>query len=166
MNTPDRRTFLALTGTAAAGIALWGCSSGPADAATENYPVRKTPAQWKAQLGPAAYAVLREESTERPDSSPLNDEHRSGIFHCKGCDNALYSSKTKFDSGTGWPSFWATLPGAVGSKTDRTLGIARTEIHCARCGGHQGHVFDDGPKPTGKRYCMNGVSMTFKPGKA
>jgi peptide-methionine (R)-S-oxide reductase len=164
--TPDRRSFLALTGTAAAGIALWGCRGTPANAAAEKFAVSKTPAQWKAQLGPAAFAILRQEGTERPYSSPLNDEHRAGIFHCKGCDNALFSSKTKFDSGTGWPSFWAPLKGAVGSKTDRSLMMSRTEIHCARCGGHQGHVFDDGPPPTGKRYCMNGVSMTFKPGKA
>ncbi|TPG13243.1 peptide-methionine (R)-S-oxide reductase MsrB [Sphingomonas oligophenolica] len=164
--TPDRRSFLALTGTAAAGAVLWGWRSTPADAAAETFPVSKTPAQWKAQLGPAAYNVLREAGTERPGSSPLNDEHRAGIFHCKGCDNALYSSKTKFDSGTGWPSFWAPLDGAIVTKTDRSMLMARTEVRCARCGGHQGHVFNDGPKPTGKRYCMNGVSMTFKPGKA
>jgi len=162
---PDRRSFLALSGSAIAGVTLWGCSGGPAEAAPERFPVTKTDAQWKTQLGSAAYDVLRHEATERPFSSPLNDEHRSGIFHCKGCDNALYSSKTKFDSGTGWPSFWAPLKGAIGTKTDRTLGMARTEVHCARCGGHLGHVFDDGPPPTGKRYCMNGVAMTFKPGK-
>ena len=127
---PDRRSFLALSGSAIAGVTLWGCSGGPAEAAPERFPVTKTDAQWKTQLGSAAYDVLRHEATERPFSSPLNDEHRSGIFHCKGCDNALYSSKTKFDSGTGWPSFWAPLKGAIGTKTDRTLGMARTEVHC------------------------------------
>ncbi len=116
-----------------------------------------------AKLPPAAYDVLRKEATERPFSSPLNSEHRKGVFGCRGCAQPLFSSATKFDSGTGWPSFWAPLRGAVGTKTDRMLGFARTEVHCSRCGGHLGHVFDDGPKPTGKRYCMNGVAMTFRP---
>jgi peptide-methionine (R)-S-oxide reductase len=110
--------------------------------------------------------VLRHEATERPFSSPLNNEHRAGIFACAGCDQKAFSSKTKFDSGTGWPSFWAALPGAVASKSDFALIEERTEIHCTRCGGHLGHVFDDGPKPTGKRYCMNGVAMKFLPGAA
>ena len=101
-----------------------------------------------------------------PFTSPLNDEHRAGTFGCKGCAEPLFAARTKFDSGTGWPSFWAPLPGAVRLRDDATLGMSRTEVHCARCGGHLGHVFDDGPKPTGKRYCMNGVAMTFRPAAA
>ena len=165
--TPDRRSFLTLAGSAFAGVTLWGCSSSPASAAAEKFAVSKTPAQWKAQLGPAAFNILRQEGTERPYSSPLNNEHRAGIFSCKGCAKQAFSSKTKFDSGTGWPSFWAPLtPGAVSTSTDTSLMMSRTEVHCPRCGGHLGHVFDDGPKPTGKRYCMNGEAMTFKAGAA
>lgn len=158
----DRRSFLSLAGIGAAAMALFGCRGGQADAA-ERFPVSKSDADWRAQLGPAAYAVLRRESTERPYSSPLNGEKRAGTFACKGCDQPLFASRTKFESGTGWPSFWAPLPNAVGTKTDRAMLMARTEVHCDRCGGHLGHVFDDGPRPTGKRYCMNGVAMTFKP---
>ena len=110
--------------------------------------------------------MLGQESTERAGSSPLNAEKRSGNYHCAGCDLALYSSNTKFESGTGWPSFYASIPGAVGTKTDRKLLMARTEVHCARCGGHLGHIFDDGPAPTGKRHCLNGVALKFVPGAA
>ncbi|SEL82477.1 peptide-methionine (R)-S-oxide reductase [Sphingomonas palmae] len=158
----DRRRFLALTGMGAAATTLMACGARSA-AAAEHFPVTKTDAQWRAQLGPAAYQVLREEGTERPYSSPLNNEHRAGVFACKGCAHPLYSSRTKFESGTGWPSFWAPLKGAVATRRDSTLGMVRTEVHCPRCGGHLGHVFDDGPKPTGLRYCMNGVAMTFRP---
>ena len=158
----DRRTALWMT--AGAGLTLAGCNSGQAVAAG-NYPYRLTDAQWRAKLGPAAYAVLRQAATERPGSSPLDHEKRNGVFTCKGCDQRLFSSKTKFDSGTGWPSFWAPLAGAVGTSTDSTLGMTRIEVHCARCGGHLGHVFDDGPPPTGKRYCMNGIAMNFTPGR-
>lgn len=130
-------------------------------ASAETYKVTRTDAEWRAVLSPLQYAVLRQEATERPYSSPLNDEHRAGTFHCAGCRLALFSSDTKFDSRTGWPSFWEPLAKAVGIKVDKSLGVTREEVHCAQCGGHLGHVFDDGPPPTGKRYCMNGVAMIF-----
>jgi peptide-methionine (R)-S-oxide reductase len=131
--------------------------------AAENFEVTRTAAEWRKLLTPAQYKVLREEDTERAFSSPLNDEHRAGTFYCAGCDLAVYSSKTKFESGTGWPSFWEPLPNAVETKADWGILGKRTEVHCRRCGGHLGHVFNDGPKPTGKRYCMNGVAMVFRP---
>jgi peptide-methionine (R)-S-oxide reductase len=164
----NRRTLLMAAIAAATALPfVRSFTATPALAAgTQAYPYRLTQAQWQAKLGPAAYAVLREESTERPFSSPLNGEHRAGTFSCKGCGQPLFSSKTKFESGTGWPSFYAPLPKAVGTATDTTLFMERTEVHCARCGGHLGHVFEDGPKPTGLRYCMNGVAMTFTPAKA
>lgn len=150
------------------GAALFGMSwfarPSLANAAAETFEITRTEAEWRKQLSPAAFNVLRKEGTERPYSSPLNDEKRSGIFHCGGCDLPIYSSKTKYESGTGWPSFWASLDGAVGTKTDRGFLMIRTEVHCRRCGGHLGHVFDDGPKPTGKRHCLNGVALTFVPG--
>jgi peptide-methionine (R)-S-oxide reductase len=121
-------------------------------------------AEWKRRLSPQAYQVLRQEATERPFSSPLNNEKRKGRFVCAGCRLPLFSSGAKFDSGTGWPSFWQPLPGAVATKTDFKLIVPRTEYHCQRCGGHQGHVFKDGPKPTGLRYCNNGVALVFEPG--
>ena len=159
----DRRRFLSLAATGTAAVALWGCR-GSAARAAEHYPVTLTDAQWRAKLKPAAYDVLRKEGTETPFSSPLNNEHRAGSFACAGCEQPLFASHTKFDSGTGWPSFWAPMAGAVLTRVDSTFGMDRTEVHCHRCGGHLGHVFDDGPKPTGKRYCMNGVAMTFRPG--
>lgn len=119
-------------------------------------------AEWKKRLSPEAFAVLRREATERPFTSPLNDEKRKGVFACAGCGYDLFASETKFDSGTGWPSFFDALPNALGTKTDYKLILPRTEYHCARCGGHQGHVFNDGPSPTGLRYCNNGVALTFK----
>lgn len=118
---------------------------------------------WKETLSKEQYRVLRDHGTERPGSSPLNFEKRTGLFLCAACGQPLYSSNTKYESGSGWPSFWEPLPGAVATSTDYKIGYPRTEVHCARCGGHLGHVFDDGPQPTGKRYCMNGVAMTFTP---
>jgi peptide-methionine (R)-S-oxide reductase len=154
----NRRIFLStLAGSvavAAAGLPLQ---------ADETFEFTLTEAQWRARLSPEAFAVLREEATERAGSSPLDGEKRVGTFHCAGCDLPLFSSDAKYDSGTGWPSFWKPLPRAVGTSTDRSLGMARTEVHCAQCGGHLGHVFDDGPMPTGLRYCMNGDAMKFIP---
>jgi peptide-methionine (R)-S-oxide reductase len=119
--------------------------------------------QWKQQLSPEAFRVLRKHGTERPGSSPLNDEKRPGTFSCAGCGQPLFASSTKFQSGTGWPSFWAPLEEAVDTTIDDSLFMRRTEVHCARCGGHLGHVFPDGPPPTGHRFCMNGVALTFEP---
>ncbi|RWO60435.1 peptide-methionine (R)-S-oxide reductase MsrB [Mesorhizobium sp.] len=139
----------------------------PQDAhAAETFEVTKTEAEWRAILSDAAFNVLRKEGTEYPGTSPLLNEHRKGIFACAGCHLPLYSSDTKFDSGTGWPSFWQEIPNAVGMTADRSLGMTRTEVHCRRCGGHLGHVFDDGPPPTGLRHCINGVALTFKPATA
>jgi peptide-methionine (R)-S-oxide reductase len=128
---------------------------------TETFPISHTDAEWRKKLSAAQYDVLRNAGTETPYTSPLNDEHRNGTFRCAGCNSDLFASSTKFDSGTGWPSFWKPLDGAVIERPDNSLGVTRTEILCAHCGGHLGHVFDDGPAPTGLRYCMNGVAMTF-----
>jgi len=158
----DRRTFLGVSGAAlCAGVALF-VGGRPVEAQRENFPFRLTDAEWRRRLNPQQYAVLRGLATERPGSSPLDREHRRGTFACAGCGQPLFSSTTKFESGTGWPSFFRPLPRAVGTRTDRGLGVARTEVHCARCGGHLGHVFPDGPPPTGQRYCMNGVAMSFR----
>ncbi|KUY81270.1 peptide-methionine (R)-S-oxide reductase MsrB [Burkholderia cepacia] len=130
------------------------------------FEVTLSDAEWHRRLTPAQYTVLREAGTERPYTSPLNDEHRHGTFACAGCDLALFSSATKFDSHTGWPSFWKPLDHAVATHTDASFGMIRTEVHCRRCGGHLGHVFDDGPPPTGLRYCMNGLALAFHPATA
>ena len=132
--------------------------------AAEKFEVEKTDAEWRAQLTPQQYEILRNQGTERPGSSPLLKEHRKGIFACAGCDLPLFSSDTKFESGTGWPSFWQPLPNAVGTSSDKSFFMTRTEVHCRRCGGHLGHVFEDGPPPTGLRYCMNGLALKFLAG--
>lgn len=133
------------------------------DTPAETFPVAKTDAEWRAELSPEAFRVLRQHGTERPGTSPLNAEKRPGTFACAGCGTPLFDAATKFESGTGWPSFFAPMDGAVGERTDRSFFITRTEVHCAQCGGHLGHVFPDGPAPTGLRYCMNGVSLAFRP---
>jgi peptide-methionine (R)-S-oxide reductase len=163
----ERRSFLSFA-LGVGGAALTGCiASGKetsvSSGAAETFEVTKTDAEWRKILSPDAFDVLRNQGTERPGSSPLNNEHRAGTFSCAGCDLPLFSSTAKFDSGTGWPSFTAPIPDAVGTSTDRRYFQIRTEVHCRRCGGHLGHVFDDGPRPTGKRYCMNGVALVFHP---
>ena len=158
-----RRHFLSLSAATAliGGLALM---RGRRDAAVAaEFEVTRTDAEWKALLPADAYKVLRHEATEYAGSSPLNQEKRKGGFHCAGCDLPLYPSETKYESGTGWPSFWDSLPGAIGTKEDNTLFMSRTECHCRRCGGHLGHIFDDGPPPTGKRHCLNGVALNFRP---
>src|SRR5882757_10441343 len=173
MQMPERevRTMImrrVLLSGGAAGLALmatgtWRPTMSRAD---EVFEVMHTDAEWRKMLTPDQYAVLREAATERPYTSPLLHEEGRGNFACAGCDLDLFSSTTKFDSGTGWPSFWAPLEKAVGTTEDTTLGVVRTAVHCSRCGGHLGHVFDDGPKPTGLRYCMNGLALSFKPATA
>jgi peptide-methionine (R)-S-oxide reductase len=162
----NRREWI---GTAGAGLlcttALLGCGR-KSEAAPGPAEFNLTDAEWRRRLGPQRYAVLRRAATERAGSSPLDREKRSGTFVCAGCALPLYSSRTKFDSGTGWPSFYQPLPNAVRLKEDGSLLMKRIEVLCRRCGGHLGHVFDDGPQPTGKRYCMNGLSLNFVPGRA
>ncbi|SLN40167.1 peptide-methionine (R)-S-oxide reductase MsrB [Roseisalinus antarcticus] len=154
-----RRTFLSLAG--ATGLA--GTSLPALLAAQEQFEVARTETEWRAMLTDAEYRVMREEGTERAGSSPLDKVYEPGTYHCKGCDQALYSSEAKYDSGTGWPSFFRALPNAVETKPDRSFFTTRTEVHCDRCGSHLGHIFDDGPQPTGKRHCLNGVSLSFVP---
>lgn len=160
-----RRRFViagsTLTLSAVAGTACAHSTASPAH--SEDFAVTHTEAEWRQLLSASQFDVLRNEGTEAPYSSPLNDEHRRGTFQCAGCAAPLFSSDTKFDSGTGWPSFWKALDGAVLEHSDASMGMMRTEVSCHRCGGHLGHVFDDGPEPTNLRYCMNGVAMTFAP---
>lgn len=165
-----RRQFLFTGGAAVLGAGLsyqlGAFATTPAAVGTRTFEVTMTDAQWRQKLTSEQYKVLRQEGTEYPYSSPLNKEYRSGTFSCAGCDLPLFSSATKFDSRTGWPSFWAPIGNAVVTTADSAFGMQRTAVACRRCGGHLGHVFDDGPKPTGLRYCMNGVAMTFKPNAA
>ncbi len=174
---PSRRRFLlsAAAGVAAVtaarrrvlSLAAAATAANPAAASKgPPYAVTHTDAEWRRLLTPEQYAVLRQAATERPYSSPLDEDYRAGLFACAGCGQHLFSSRTKFDSHTGWPSFWAPLPDAVATGPDWSLAMFRTEVHCRRCGGHLGHVFDDGPPPTGLRYCINGVALTFAPGPA
>ena len=164
--TSSRRAVLRWTSAAALGaaaVSLLRPFSQSGTSAAEAFEITKTDDEWKKLLTPEQFAVLRKQSTERPFTSPLEKEHRPGTFACAGCDLPVYDAATKFESGTGWPSFFDHLPDAVKTATDYGMVLPRTEVHCRRCGGHLGHVFDDGPKPTGLRYCMNGVAMTFHP---
>ncbi len=156
----SRRAFLGLSGIGAI-AAIYALASGRSEAAS--FEVQRSPDDWRRRLGPQRYHVLREAGTERTFTSPLLSEKRKGVFACAGCALPLFSSAAKYDSGTGWPSFWKALPRAVTYKRDLSYGMVRTEEICRRCGGHLGHVFDDGPPPTGKRHCINGLSLTFRP---
>jgi peptide-methionine (R)-S-oxide reductase len=161
----DRRTFCKLGTLAALPLGLGALSRGTkaAGAEAEHFAVTKTDAEWRRLLTPEQYRILRAHGTERPESSPLDHETRKGTYDCAGCAQALFSSAAKYDSGTGWPSFWQPLDGAIGTRVDNSFFMHRTEVHCSRCGGHLGHVFNDGPKPTGLRYCMNGAALSFAP---
>jgi peptide-methionine (R)-S-oxide reductase len=163
MDVTRRRFFITASMTAMSMVTIGAFAESTTSASPgTDFAVTHTDAEWRKLLTPAQYDVLRNAGTETPYSSPLNDEHRRGVFSCAGCALHLYSSDTKFDSGTGWPSFWKALDNAVLKRADTSLGMMRTEVLCSQCGGHLGHVFNDGPQPTGLRYCMNGVAMTFE----
>jgi peptide-methionine (R)-S-oxide reductase len=156
----DRRTF-GLMGLSALTTSVVGATNGTAATTKETFKVTKTQDEWKKLLTPEQYHVLRDHGTERAGTSPLDKVYAAGTYTCAGCAQAVFTSETKFDSGTGWPSFYAPIDNGVGTSVDKGFFMTRTEVHCSNCGGHLGHVFDDGPKPTGKRYCMNGVAMKF-----
>ena len=161
----QRRTLL--TTSTAAGLMTWLAPGRQADAATaQSFPFTRTDAEWRRMLTPAQYRILRQDGTERAGTSPLTDEKRMGRYECAGCNQPAYSSRAKYDSHTGWPSFWEPLPGAIVTSEDRSLFSVRTAVACSNCGGHLCHVFPDGPKPTGLRYCMNGTALAFIPGVA
>lgn len=149
----NRRTF---------GLTALACAAAPSALLAEDFEITRTDAEWRAMLTDLQYRVMREEATERAGSSPLDKNYAAGVYDCRGCDLPLYPSQTKYDSGTGWPSFFESLPNAVATKPDRRLFSVRTEVHCRRCGSHLGHIFDDGPQPTGKRHCLNGASLVFR----
>ncbi|WP_336492668.1 peptide-methionine (R)-S-oxide reductase MsrB [Methylobacterium nigriterrae] len=157
------RRWTLFAGASLLGMLAGWRALGRTETEIEHFEVQKSDADWRRQLSAAEYAILRGHGTERAGSSPLNHEKRPGRFACAGCDLPLFSSDTKFESGTGWPSFWAPLPDAVSPTSDTMFGMSRTEVHCRRCGGHLGHVFNDGPPPTGQRYCMNGAALRFLP---
>jgi peptide-methionine (R)-S-oxide reductase len=162
----SRRQFLFAAGSALTlgmGLSWFGAGRASTTVGDKRFPSEKTDTEWRRLLTPDQYRVLRGHATERAFTSPLNNEKRTGTFVCAGCGHPLFASETKFESGTGWPSFWTPLPNGVGTQVDRSWLMVRTEVHCANCGGHLGHVFEDGPKPTGLRYCMNGVALQFKP---
>ena len=158
----NRRQFLVVLASAAGLVPLIGWLTRPSAAIAGTFPVTYSDREWRERLSAAQYKVLRRQSTERPFTSPLNREHRFGVFKCAGCGREVFLSAAKFESGTGWPSFWRPIHGAVATSIDRSWLMVRTEVHCAGCGGHLGHVFEDGPQPTGLRYCINGVALTFE----
>ena len=164
----NRRSFLLTGVTALVGATAYGYLGSSNSDATESgaFPLQLSDDEWRKRLTPDQFAILRKHATERAHTSPLNHEKRVGLFHCAGCDQALYSSETKYDSGTGWPSFYEALPNSVGTSKDTSFFMTRTEVHCSNCGGHLGHIFDDGPQPTGKRHCINGIALAFRPQNA
>jgi peptide-methionine (R)-S-oxide reductase len=158
----SRRQFLVALASAAGLVPIVGWLIGSPAAVSGTFPTMRSDDEWRRTLSPAQFRVLRQQATERPFTSPLNQEHRTGVFKCAGCGRELFASTAKFESGTGWPSFWRPMDQAVATTVDRSWLMVRTAVHCAGCGGHLGHVFDDGPQPTGLRYCINGIALTFE----